>query len=78
MLATSRPTLAVLDLNLGEGCPRFELARLVSDRGIPLLILSGYDRDVVPSELAGAEWLQKPAGARQIVEAARRLCSPPS
>lgn len=75
MLAASRPTLAVLDLNLGEGCPRFDLARLVSNRGIPLLILSGYDREVAPSELAGAEWLQKPAEARRIVEAARRLCS---
>lgn len=74
MLAASHPTLAVLDLNLGEGCPRFDLARLVSGRGIPLLILSGYDREVAPSELAGAEWLQKPAQARQILEAARRLC----
>jgi DNA-binding response OmpR family regulator len=74
MLAASHPTLAVLDLNLGEGCPRFDLARLVSDRGIPLLILSGYDREVAPSEFADAEWLQKPTQARQIIEAARRLC----
>lgn len=74
MLAANRPTLAVLDLNLGEGRPGFDLAHLVSKRGIPLLILSGYDRDVAPAELADAEWLQKPARPQQILEAARRLC----
>ena len=74
MLAASKPTLAVLDLNLGEGRPRFDLARLVNKRGIPLLIMSGYDREVVPAELANAEWLQKPANPRQILDAARRLC----
>lgn len=77
LLARTNPTLAVLDLNLGEGHPRFDLARLVAARGIPLLFLSGYDRDILPGDLSGAAWLNKPAQPQQIVEAIRHLCARP-
>lgn len=73
LLAETPPTTAILDLNLGGISPHFELARLLLERGIPFLFLSGYDPDVVPADLAQVPWLQKPATADQLVSAACRL-----
>lgn len=73
LLETQEPTHAVLDLNLGGGGPRFEIARLLQARGVPFLFLTGYDPDVVPAELRDIQRLQKPTQPRQIVEAIAQL-----
>src|SRR5690606_18041180 len=67
------PTHAVLDLNLGGGGPRFEIAHLLKARGVPFVFLTGYDPDVVPPELEDVVRLQKPVPFRTIVEAVSAL-----
>jgi PAS domain S-box-containing protein len=72
-LASASPTAAVVDLNLGGGGPQFEVARLLRERGVPFVFLTGYDPDVIPPELADVERLQKPVPLRAVVEALARL-----
>lgn len=77
MLTGRPPTTAILDINLGSGCPHFGLARLMFERGIPFLFLSGYDPEVVPDDLARVPWVQKPASADRLVAAAQQLFAAP-
>jgi CheY-like chemotaxis protein len=60
------PTAAVVDINLGGG-PSFKLARLLKERGIPVVFLTGYDEAVIPAEFSDVPLLQKPVELRQIV-----------
>lgn len=73
LLVTHDPTHAVLDLNLGGGGPRFEIARVLQARGVPFLFLTGYDPDVVPAELQEVPRLQKPLPPRSVVEGISQL-----
>ena len=66
------PDCAVLDLNLGDG-PSFDLARLVTARGIPVLFVTGYDASSIPPELAHVPRLQKPVDLRAFVRAVINL-----
>ena len=63
----------MLDLNLGGGGPRFEIAHLLKARGVPFVFLSGYDPDVIAADLENVSRLQKPVPFRKIVEAVSRL-----
>lgn len=74
LLAAETPSHAVLDLNLGCG-PRFEIAQLLTARGIPFIFLTGYDPDVIPPTLADVPRLQKPVSFRTIVDAVGQLSS---
>lgn len=69
ILEKEQPSHAVVDLNLGGGGPRFEIAMLLKARDIPFVFLTGYDPDVIPPELNGVTRLQKPLPFRSIVEA---------
>jgi PAS domain S-box-containing protein len=73
LLEDEAPTHAVLDLNLGGGGPRFEIARLLKARGIPFVFLTGYDPDVIPEEMRDVVRLEKPLPFREIVEAVGQL-----
>ena len=73
LLEGETPTHAVLDLNLGGGGPRFEIARLLKSSGVPFLFLTGYDPDVIPEDMADVLRLQKPVPFRAIVEAVAQL-----
>ena len=73
LLEDEVPTHAVLDLNLGGGGPRFELARLLKARDIPFLFLTGYDPDQIPDDMRDVMRLAKPLPYRAIVEAVGRL-----
>ena len=73
LLETATPTHAVLDLNLGGGGPRFEIAHVLKERGVPFIFLTGYDPDAVPPDLADVVRLQKPVTFSSIVEAVARL-----
>lgn len=72
-LATQTPTHAVLDLNLGGGSPRFEIARLLKSWEIPFVFLTGYDPDVIPEDMKDVVRLQKPVDFRLVVETVGRL-----
>jgi hypothetical protein len=63
----------VLDLNLGGGGPRFEIAHKLVKRGTPFVFLTGYDPDVIPDGLADIVRLQKPIALRDVVEAVSKL-----
>lgn len=67
-MAGETPTGAVLDLNLGEGAS-FALAADLRARGVPFVIVTGYDEAIVPKEYAAAPLLQKPVQLCQIVSA---------
>ncbi|WP_200960785.1 HWE histidine kinase domain-containing protein [Rhizobium sp. Root708] len=73
LLEEETPTCVVLDLSLGGGGPRFEVAHKLVKRGTPFVFLTGYDPDVIPDELAGVVRLQKPIALRDIIEAVSRL-----
>ena len=73
LLEGETPTHAVLDLNLGGGGPRFEIARMLKESGVPFIFLTGYDPDVIPKELETVFRLQKPVPFRAIVEAIAQL-----
>ncbi|MGF7147277.1 DNA-binding response OmpR family regulator [Sphingomonas zeicaulis] len=63
---------AVLDLNL-DGELTFELARMLQERGIPIVIVTGYDRHYVPDELGDVPVFRKPFVATELEEALSRL-----
>lgn len=73
VLESDHPTLVVLDLNLGGGGPKFEIAGRLVKRGISFVFLTGYDSDVIPDEFAHITRLQKPIALREIVEAVSEL-----
>jgi DNA-binding response OmpR family regulator len=58
-LKDARPDCAVLDLRLQDGdCTA--LAAEVSRRGIPIVILSGFQRRTCPVQIGASAWLEKP------------------
>ncbi len=66
------PECAVLDLNLGAG-PRFEVARAVRAKGVPMVLVTGYDQNIIPPDLANTPCLQKPVGRAMLVAAVTDL-----
>lgn len=73
LLQTQTPTHVVLDLNLGGGGPRFEIANALRARGVPFVFLTGYDPEVIPPELAEVPRLQKPVALQRVVEVVSEL-----
>jgi len=73
LLERTAPTHAVLDLNLGGGGPKFDLARTLQARGVPIIFLTGYDPEVIPAEMTEVVRLQKPTPMLTLVEAVSRL-----
>jgi DNA-binding LytR/AlgR family response regulator len=60
-------------VNLGQG-PSFEPALELLARGVPVVLVTGYDAKVIPAELAKLPYLQKPVDARHVVKAVREVC----
>lgn len=71
-LEESLPECAVLDLNLGAG-PRFEVARAVKAKGVPMVLMTGYDKNIIPPDLADTPCLQKPVSRAMLVAAVADL-----
>lgn len=67
------PSAAVLDLNLGGGGPRFEVARRLRRRGVPFIFVTGYESSIVPDELKDVPVFQKPVLMQDVVAAISRL-----
>jgi ActR/RegA family two-component response regulator len=66
------PEYAILDLNLGSG-PDFEIARAMKARGVPTVLVSGYDATIIPPDLAGTPRLQKPITRAGLIRAVTEL-----
>jgi DNA-binding NarL/FixJ family response regulator len=71
----SQVDCAVVDINLGRG-PSFELAAMLSKRGIPYIFTTGYDAAAIPSEFSTIVRLEKPVRNREAIAALRQLARP--
>lgn len=61
--------MAIFDINLGSG-PTFDLARHLHTVGLPFLIATGYDGEVVPGDLTKVVRLEKPFRTHDLISAA--------
>lgn len=61
----------LIDINLGHGLS-FDFARQLKQRDIPFVFLTGYDAAMLPDDLAGSDYLTKPADAARIRAALAR------
>ncbi|MDQ4135424.1 MAG: response regulator [Pseudomonadota bacterium] len=67
-LGRETPDLAIIDIHLRDGSSA-ELAEVLRERGVPFIIFSGERRDrQVADAFAGALWLSKPVGTRELLE----------
>lgn len=57
---------AVLDINLGTG-PEFGLAQLLSERRVPFVFVTGYDKAVIPEAMSHVPRLEKPIRERDLI-----------
>jgi CheY-like chemotaxis protein len=67
-----RADCAVVDINLGGG-PSFRAARALLERGLRIVFVTGYEKDVIPDDLQYLPCLQKPVDGRRIVAAVARM-----
>lgn len=58
---------AVLDLNL-QGELSFRLYEELAARGVPVVVISGYDRHSLPSQFAEITLLAKPVDTSRLVQ----------
>jgi PAS domain S-box-containing protein len=63
---------AVLDINLG-GDLAFPLAKILTDRQIPFVFLTGYDRSAIDRNFGDLPVLQKPVTANEFATAIRTM-----
>lgn len=71
ILATSKPQLAILDINLGM-TTSLAVASLCRDRHIPILFMTGYTAKDVPLQCGDAPVLAKPFSPQELVLAMGR------
>ena len=65
---------AILDINI-RGGHSYPVADILLERGVPVLLLSGYGALTVPERLRGETLLPKPFTAAQLDTAIRNLCA---
>lgn len=64
--------LAVLDVNL-RGEDVYPVADVLSARGIPFVLVTGYDRHAIPAQYRQGTVLEKPIEVDAVTAALRRL-----
>ncbi|MBV9692675.1 MAG: PAS domain-containing protein [Alphaproteobacteria bacterium] len=74
-IAATQVDGAVLDVNLA-GVPIFPFARLLLERGVPVVFLTGYEKTVLDSPFNRAPLLQKPIAAEDLVRALETVLGP--
>ena len=72
LIANELPSAAVIDINLGDGAD-FSVAELLAGRLVPIVFMTGYDSDVIPTKFAHVPRLQKPVDLREIVNAVAKI-----
>lgn len=63
-----KPDVAILDVNIGGGTV-FPAARILADRGVPILFATGYGREGLPPEWQDRPVILKPYTPRDISNA---------
>lgn len=69
--------LAVLDINL-HGVRIYPLARLLLEKNIPFVFMSGYEHSTIPPELMYIEYLEKPVSAEDVLGAVAKAMQRPA
>jgi DNA-binding response OmpR family regulator len=64
------PDGALLDVRLRKGSA-VEVAKVLQERGVPFVVMSGYSRDTLPLELKKAPFVAKPMSESELVDTAR-------
>jgi two-component sensor histidine kinase/CheY-like chemotaxis protein len=62
---TQRPSAAILDVDL-DGTKVYPLARMLRERGVPFVLLTGYELQDLPEDLRDAPVFSKPISRSQI------------
>ncbi|ATD67589.1 MULTISPECIES: response regulator [Luteimonas] len=68
----ARLDLAVLDVNL-RGEEVYPVADVLAERGIPFVLVTGYDRHTIRARYLQECILEKPVGTAAVLSALRRL-----
>jgi two-component SAPR family response regulator len=66
LLAQGPIDAGLIDINLGQNLS-LDFARALRDQAIPFVFLTGYDKNVLPEDLADMPCLSKPADQARIV-----------
>ena len=66
--SVERPDAAILDVNIG-GATVFPVARILADRGVPILFATGYGREGLPPEWRDYPVIIKPYTQRDVAAA---------
>ena len=64
--------LAVLDIAL-DGSKVYDVADVLIAQDVPVLFVTGYDRDGIPDRYADVPVCQKPASAKDVIIALERI-----
>lgn len=70
--AVDQPDAAILDVNIG-GATVFPAAKVLAERGVPILFATGYGRDGLPPEWQGWPVIVKPYTQRDVAAALNAL-----
>jgi two-component SAPR family response regulator len=71
LLAEKRPDCALLDINL-RGKLVFEFAAELQQLGIPIVLITGYDRSIIPVAFRHLPSLQKPVNSQTLITSIRK------
>ena len=63
---------AVVDMNL-RGDLAYDVARKLSDAGVPFVVATGYNQSSLPDELADVPRVEKPFAPREVVDLLVRM-----
>jgi len=66
------PDAAILDVNIG-GTPVFPAARILAERGVPILFATGYGKEGLPPEWQDRPVIMKPYTQQDVAAALERL-----
>ena len=70
LIGQQPPDGALLDVRLRDGSA-VEVAKVLRERGVPFVVMSGYSRDTLPPELKNAPFIAKPMAESELIDAAR-------
>lgn len=76
-LATHEPLdFAILDINI-RGGHSYPVADMLMQRGLPMLLTTGYSPGIIPDRLQEQRRLRKPFTAEQLEAEIRLMCAGP-
>ncbi|OUD08381.1 hypothetical protein BVC71_12780 [Marivivens niveibacter] len=75
LLAKDKPSIALLDINLGATERSYDFAREIRKLDIPYVFFTGYETTTLPDDLAGSHVMPKTTPRRQIAKVVETILS---